>query len=86
MPRSTKGRILFILSLGLTIPWLNGCVLSVSLHRPSESGNLEEVAHLIEEGADVNVANDFGETPLQLAVGGGKWLVVNFLRKHGGQE
>jgi ankyrin repeat protein len=39
------------------------------LHEAAKKGNLDEVKHLIEEGANVNVTDENNDTPLYIAVG-----------------
>jgi len=41
---------------------------------------------LIEKGADVNAKNNFGQTPLKIAVVKGKTDVANYLKSVGGKE
>jgi ankyrin repeat protein len=51
---------------------------------PSEGQN--EIAELlIAEGADVNVKNDEGETPIDMAIRLKRTEAIDLLRKHGGQ-
>jgi len=46
---------------------LNGYALAENLFDAAKAGNLEKVTQLIEEGANVNIRNDSGVTPLHLA-------------------
>ena len=50
-----------------------------ALHFASDSGHLAVVTHLVNAGADVNVTEDDGETPLMLACSGGHLDVVKLL-------
>jgi ankyrin repeat protein len=43
------------------------------LHVASARGNLDEMAALIDAGAEINALGEIGNTPLQEAVGQGVW-------------
>ena len=45
----------------------------------AQFGNVQEVLALIEEGADINVSNHIGWTPLSMAAGNGHDGVVKTL-------
>lgn len=49
------------------------------LHEAAKKGNLDEVKHLIEEGADVNVKDENSDTPLYIAVGQGHKDIAELL-------
>ena len=55
-----------------------------ALHAAVEGGHLNVVRILVQEGADVNVADNGyrGSTPLMLAAAYGQWEIVSFLTKH----
>lgn len=53
------------------------------LHVASARGNMEEIAALVEAGAEVNAAGDLGNTPLHEAVGQGHVKAIQFLLDHG---
>jgi len=55
------------------------------LHRAAGRGNKEVAELLIAEGADVNVKNEDGDTPLDAAIYGKKPQTADLLRKHGGK-
>lgn len=49
------------------------------LHYSASNGRLDMVRKLIDRGADPNIANDYGETPLFMACQGGHYEVTCFL-------
>ena len=53
------------------------------LHMASYHGNMDEIAALVEGGAEVNVAGDMGNTPLHEAIERGHAEAAKFLIKHG---
>ena len=53
------------------------------LHVASSRGNMEEIAALVEGGAEVNAPGDLGNTPLHEAVGQGHMKAVRYLLDHG---
>lgn len=53
------------------------------LHVASSRGKLEEIAALVEAGAEVNAPGDLGNTPLHEAVSQGNLEAVQFLLDHG---
>ena len=53
------------------------------LHVASSRGNMEEIAALVEAGAEVNAPGDLGNTPLHEAVGQGHLMAVQYLLDHG---
>jgi ankyrin repeat protein len=53
------------------------------LHVASSRGNMEEIAALVEGGAEVNAPGDLGNTPLHEAVGQGHMVAVQYLVDHG---
>jgi cytohesin len=48
-------------------------------------GHKEIAKLLIEKGADVNAKDDFGRTPLDLAIQKSRTETIDLLRKHGGK-
>jgi len=56
------------------------------LHEAALSGDIEKVKSLISKGADVNVKNRRGETPLSLAKKKEHAEIAELLRKHGARE
>jgi ankyrin repeat protein len=55
------------------------------LHYAAKYGRKETVELLIAKGVDVNAKNDYGETPLDMAIGLEQPETVDLLRKHGGK-
>jgi ankyrin repeat protein len=55
------------------------------LHAATSEGQNEIAELLIAEGADVNVKNDEGETPIDMAIRLKRTEAIDLLRKHGGQ-
>ncbi len=55
------------------------------LHKAAREGQVEEVKRLIAAGADVNVKNDSGATPLDTAKKNGATRLADLLRAHGGE-
>jgi len=53
------------------------------LHVATGRGSLDEVAALLDGGADVNAAGELGNTPLHEAVSHGHLEVITFLLDHG---
>jgi uncharacterized protein len=53
------------------------------LHVASTRGIIEEIAALIEAGAEVNAPGELGNTPLHEAVGQGHVEAIRFLLDHG---
>jgi uncharacterized protein len=53
------------------------------LHIASSRGNVEEIAALVEGGADLDSAGDLGNTPLHEAVSQNHIEAVSYLLKHG---
>ena len=51
----------------------------------ASEGQNEIAELLISEGADVNVKNDEGETPIDMAIRLKRTEAIDLLRKHGGQ-
>ena len=51
----------------------------------ASEGQNEIAELLIAEGADVNVKNDEGETPIDMAIRLKRTEAIDLLRKHGGQ-
>ncbi len=56
-----------------------------TLHEAAREGQVEEVKRLIAAGADVNVKNDSGATPLDTAKKNGATRLADLLRAHGGE-
>lgn len=54
-----------------------------TLHLAAVEGNLKVVECLVQEGADVNVKDRWGQTPMQEAVNNNHTHVTEFLAKHG---
>jgi ankyrin repeat protein len=55
------------------------------LHAAASEGQNEIAELLISEGADVNVKNDEGETPIDMAIRLKRTETADLLRKHGGK-
>ena len=55
------------------------------MHAAASEGQNEIAELLISEGADVNVKNDEGETPIDMAIRLKRTEAIDLLRKHGGQ-
>jgi ankyrin repeat protein len=53
------------------------------LHRASQSGQIDELRRLVEQGSDVNAFDDLGMTPLHFAAKQEQFDVVTLLFKHG---
>jgi ankyrin repeat protein len=53
------------------------------LHVASARGDMEEIAALVEAGAEVNAPGELGNTPLHEAVGQGHVNAIQFLVEHG---
>lgn len=53
------------------------------LHVASARGKMEEIAPLIDAGADVNAPGELGNTPLHEAVSQGHIAAIEYLLKHG---
>ena len=53
------------------------------LHVAACRGIVNEIAALVEEGAEVNASGEFGNTPLHEAVGQGHVAAIEFLLEHG---
>jgi ankyrin repeat protein len=58
---------------------LSGYVLAENLFDAAKAGSLEKVTQLIEEGANVNIRNDSGVTPLHIAAYRGDKDIADFL-------
>ena len=56
------------------------------LHAAAVGGRKEIAELLIAEGADVNVKNIVGDTPLDWAIGLKRTEIADLLRKHGGKN
>ncbi len=57
--------------------------IDVALWEAVNSGNEKWTAQLLEQGANVNVTNNFGKTPLMLAATNGNTRLVELLLKNG---
>ncbi|HBB36207.1 MAG TPA: hypothetical protein DDZ80_14790 [Cyanobacteria bacterium UBA8803] len=66
--------------LALNVPYDDYTLLE---YLAFEGGHPEIAQHLIEAGADPNLANEYGETPLQLAVKKGYIAMTNVLIRSG---
>lgn len=58
----------------------NGCV---SMHVAASKGNMELAAFLIRKGANLNIQDIFGNTPLHYAIDKGNTNIVGFLMRNG---
>lgn len=58
-------------------------MLSRELLVVADTGNAERVKELLETGADPNVKDELGRTPLHLAARSGRIKVVKMLLEHG---
>jgi uncharacterized protein len=54
---------------------------NTSLTRAAESGHLEVVRLLLENGANPNLRDEFDKTPLELAEENGHFEVAEFVRR-----
>ena len=54
-------------------------------HLAAGNGNIKVLEVLLEEGADINIVDRWGKTPLHLAVLTGNSQAATLLSKHGGQ-
>ncbi len=59
---------------------------NVSVWDACISGNLEELESLVREGADINVQNDKGMTPLMYVANGGYGEMVKLLLDFGADK
>ena len=64
---------------------LVGCAPSVDMHQAAATGNIEAVKQHLAAGADVNMKDEDGKTPLDYAIGRNQPESVDLLRKHGGK-
>ncbi|MEM2677506.1 MAG: ankyrin repeat domain-containing protein, partial [Thermofilaceae archaeon] len=53
------------------------------LHKAAEEGDLQRVKKLVENGANVNAKDEYGSTPLYLAVLNGHLELARFLVEKG---
>jgi uncharacterized protein len=74
-----KPSFLILLAAGIALA-VDG---SAPLHQAAYSDDLETVARLVREGADVNAVNRYGVTPLSLACTNGNSTMVALLLKAG---
>ena len=59
--------------------------LDGALLQAASIGSLQELKRRLEQGANINVRNKYGNTSLYLAVGGGHFSVAEFLVKQGAE-
>ena len=85
MFKSVKGCKPIILWSAILVVSFSGYTWASSLHEAAEAGNLEEVKGLIEEGANVNSKDTFGETPLHVAARKGYRGVMEYLISKGAE-
>ena len=64
---------------------LVGCGPRVDIHEAASDGNIEAVKHHLEAGADVNVKDTIGLTPLHMAAGDGRKEVAELLIAKGAE-
>ena len=57
-----------------------------TIHGAVGGGDIEVIKVFLAAGADVNVKNDYGETPLDWAIQFKRTEIANLLRKHGGKR
>ena len=67
-------------------PFFTSRITTLPLNIAAESNSKELVELLIKKGADVNLADGFGWTPLKLAQANGYDEIVKILRKHGAKK
>jgi ankyrin repeat protein len=58
---------------------------NTQLHRSAGDGKIEDVAFLIDRGANINAKNEYGNTPLHFAVDHGKTAIVALLISKGAE-
>ena len=56
-----------------------------SIHIAAMIGNIGAINRHLTASVNVNVKNDFDQTPLDLAIGGNQKETADLLRKHGGK-
>lgn len=76
-----RGLFLLFLVLGLVVG--PPPALAAPLHEAAKSGAVEEVARLVQAGADLEALDEDGETPLTAAALAGRTAVVRFLVDRG---
>ena len=59
--------------------------MAAPLHHAAQTGLYEVSKLLITKGADVNMKNNPGQTPLDRAIYNKQTATTNLLRKHGGK-
>ncbi len=72
-----------MLTLSIAIILLSGYALAAPFHEAAKEGNLTEVKRLIEEGADLNVIDEYGSTPLHFTADLGHKDLVGLLFSKG---
>jgi uncharacterized protein len=59
--------------------------MTVSLHKAVKAGDVERVKTIVKSGADINLKNIYGRTPLAVAVQFRQTEIAAYLREHGGK-
>ena len=86
------------IAIGIVVSVVLGCLCFLLLKKFAESkwhmktlhiqcsqGELWAVKWHLDEGADVNAKDDFGDTPLDVAIQFKELETANLIRKHGGK-
>ena len=72
----------FLISMGVNVNHKSQMFGTTALHEAAER-DVKLVQVLVEAGADVNVADEDGSTPLSIAQHAGKQDIVKYLQAHG---
>ena len=64
---------------------LVGCGASMDIHEAAEAGNITVVKYHLDAGVNVNVEDERGKTPLDLAISRKHPETSDLIRKNGGK-